>query len=652
MSPISNLCAAGVVFAAAALQVRGEAEVYPWGGLRGVRLEGERVALTTGIRAVHAGETIVGPAKLEKLAWPQLTRSGEQQIVTGSVLLDPNMPRQVGAGISAGPLPNTRVVYEDASDGTVKVEVAITPLTDSSAAGVYYYFHLPAAEFPGASVERTFAPAAAGKADSDPVTSLRISSPHRQLTLRFDRPRVVSTAAGNGGLDVTFPIAVAPLRASVASTLSFAIVATGDLDRTPVNLSLDFAHPGSPFAGVGGNFRIQNRVLDPPQVQYYLDHLRVAWGRVNVPLDLWQPREDVDPAAEAAAGRVNEQVRVACAMAQTLSQRKIPLVLTVWAAPLWALGPLENRPPGGGGGQARHVNPAKWNALCRSIASYLEHLKANYDTEPDLFSFNETDIGYDVLATPQEHAEMLKRVGGYFAQHGIRAKLILGDTGDPTGIGFIDAALADPEALHFVGAVSYHSWRGGTDDQYTRWGAAAKKLGVPLLIGEGGIDADAYRYPALLLEPWYALVEIGEYIDICRVSQPLSILQWQLTENYSCLRGGRDGQPLEPAQRFWDLKQLDLTPVGAQAIPVHGARPGFSACAYRGADGTLVMHIVNDGAARRAVLTGLPSNVTAFRAVVTDARRGLVPIQGVPVSAGKAQVEVDAMSYTTLLSVP
>ena len=65
-----------------------------------------------------------------------------------------------------------------------------------------------------------------------------------------------------------------------------------------------------------------------------------------------------------------------------------------------------------------------------------------------------------------------------------------------------------------MGAVSYHSWRGWTDDMLRSWHEAARGVNVPLLISEGSTDAAAWRYPQIFEEPSFALHEIILYLRI------------------------------------------------------------------------------------------------------------------------------------------
>jgi hypothetical protein len=288
-----------------------------------------------------------------------------------------------------------------------------------------------------------------------------------------------------------------------------------------------------------------------------------------------------------------------------------------------------------------------------SIAGYLVYLKEKYGVEAAMFSFNESDLGINVRQTPREHAELIKTLGPYFASRGLATKLVLGDTSDANPIDFIKPAMRDPEVVKYIAAVDFHSWRGCTDEILAQWRDAARSLNVPLVVAEGSTDAAAYRYPQIFMEPQFALYEINLYTRILNIAQPKSILQWQLTADYSILAGGGifgDQGPLRPTQRYWNLKQLASTPPRSFSLPVKCNQPGI-ACAALGniAEGVYTLHIVNNGATRPATVTGLPADVKQLRMWVTDARRGMEEGGRVSVADGKAQFTLEATSFTTLI---
>jgi O-glycosyl hydrolase len=302
------------------------------------------------------------------------------------------------------------------------------------------------------------------------------------------------------------------------------------------------------------------------------------------------------------------------------------------------------------------LNPEKMDHIKKSIADYLVYLKEKYGVEAAMFTFNESDLGINVRQTGREHAEMIKTFGAYFASRGLATKLALGDTSDATPVDFIQPALHDPEAAKYIAAVDFHSWRGCTDEILAQWRDAARQLNVPLLVAEGSTDAAAYRYAQIFSEQSFALYEINLYMRILAIAQPQSILQWQLTSDYSILAGGGafgDNGPIRPTRRFWNLKQLASTPPRSFSLPVacNGAN---LTCAGFGniAEGIYTVHVVNNGAARQATLTGLPVGVKELRQWVTDSQRGMEEGARVPVADGKAELNLAATSYTTVIGVP
>jgi hypothetical protein len=268
------------------------------------------------------------------------------------------------------------------------------------------------------------------------------------------------------------------------------------------------------------------------------------------------------------------------------------------------------------------------------------------------FSFNESDLGIDVRQTPQEHVELIKGLGAYLRAQGLGTKLLLGDVSDATPTRFIEPALQDSSSWPYVAAVSYHSWRGWSDSLLTFWSDAAKRVGVPLLVGEGSVDAGAYRYPQIFQEEDFALPEIALYVRILALSEPKSILQWQLTSDYSLLTGGGlygDSTALRPTQRFWNLKQLASVPGGLSHLPITCGGTVHCAALGNEARGTYAVHVVNLGAARPAVVTGLPRGARSLRMWTTSAARNMVEGARVAVRGGVARFALPSASYVTLL---
>jgi O-glycosyl hydrolase len=402
----------------------------------------------------------------------------------------------------------------------------------------------------------------------------------------------------------------------------------------------------------------------------------VAFGRVALPWNVWQPEENSPPpmmasngaaqppagGAEAPAARGGRDGRggggggmnsivSAMEIAQKLAQHDIPMIISCWAAPSWAV--LGNDPRiqrNGGTERGQHLDPAKWDAICKSIGSYLVYLREHYGAEPKYFSFNESDLGIDVHQSPEEHDQAIKKLGAHFKSIGLKTRMLLGDTSDAVPASFIQPALNDAEAVPFMGAVSFHSWRGATDAQYQKWADAAVKLGLPLFDAEGGNDAQASGYPNVFREGWYALDEAAEYARIMRICHPESILEWQLTQDYSVLKSDANGA-LQPTQRFYNLKQFNLTPAGSAWIPAQSSSGLVlpAACMDR-ARKICTVHLVNNGASRAVTLAGLPAPVTQMSVYVTDEKRGMEKLEPISVENGLAQFTLQGQTLTTLIN--
>jgi len=488
-----------------------------------------------------------------------------------------------------------------------------------------------------------------------------------QIIVRDDRRK------GSYNLQVLLAVLAGKTTAGQTGKKSFSIKVTSEIDKNPVEITLDASHPGQMFDGFGGNFRLQNARTDPQVIDYSLDNIRIAWGRVELPWFLWHPDEATDPLAAARAGNMNPRVLQAMEMARRLAQKGVPVIVSAWHPPSWAVlgrvpsGPGPGPTPGGAAGappvpappqqegpRGNPLNPEKMARIKDSIAGYLLFLKEKYGVEAALFSFNESDLGIDIRQTPREHAELIKTFGAYFAAKGLATKLALGDTSDANPIDFIKPAMHDPEAVKYVGAVDFHSWRGCTDEILAQWRDAAREMNVPLVVAEGSTDAAAYRYPQIFNEQSFALYEINLYLRILSIAQHRSILQWQFTADYSVLAGGgifNDSGPLRPTRRFWNLKQLASTPPRSFWLPVACDKQPNLTCAAFGniAEGIYTVHIVNNGATRTATLTGLPPTVKQLRLWVTDAQRGMQESDRIPVTGGQAQFPLAATSYTTVI---
>src|ERR1019366_5681794 len=459
------------------------------------------------------------------------------------------------------------------------------------------------------------------------------------------------------------PRAHAPPRCRRSSPPSASSFAPRDLPccwrgapaRPPANLKVDTATKRYSFQGVGGNYCFN---IESPVAQYTLNNLKVAWGRTEMSLSYWEPDEHAAAPADIDYFKQREQayprLRLEMQMGKQLQDKGIPFVASVWAIPEWAYtdpGPAPRR------ANRRHIAPDKMEELVNSIVSYLRYARQQYGAEPDLFSFNEANIGVDVLLTPEEHRDMIKRLGAAFETAGLKTRLLLGDATGPRNTHEVALAAAeDPEAMKYVKAVGFHSWGGGTPEQYRAWGDLAEWLQLPLLVTELGVDAQAYQ-GGMYDSFHYGLSEVRMYQELLLYARPQATEQWEFTADYGMVHTERradGGVDLVPTSRFWLVKHFtDLTPHNSDALATASDNDKVLLTAFaQGPDGRRIyaLHVANMAAARQVAIEGMPD--AEFRAVRTSENENFQELPAVRPQGGVLRFEMPARSLLTLTTMP
>lgn len=629
--------------------VKSQPEVYPWSNIRGIRVDGELMELNSTLGYVGADWSAIRKTAKERARY-SYNRAGDTQLThveIGDFYFDQSV-EDLGAGMA-----NVRISH--------RIE------RDTALIGTFFMLELPASKYRDATVE-LIEPTPGKISGVIPVSSsevlrgsakgLKLKGVLRDLEITINEGTEIIVRKNPedpwSNIEVFFALMTGNLVQGSSTYKSFMINTRGIVDNNPIVLSMDRNTIGRPFKGFGGNFRLQNPDADPQVIDYCLENMDVRWGRVEMPWSFWHPEEKEDPIAKADQGELHPRVEAAMKMGQRLHELGMPVVLSAWFPPAWAVeGEISFRPqPGGLRGNP--LNKKKMNEIYKSIADYIQYAKDHFGYEFVLFSFNESDLGINVRFTAEEHAEFIKGFGAYLKSRGLNTKLLLGDTADANGWPFVEPAIQDKSTHPYIGAVSFHSWRGYTDENLEKWYEAAERLKLPLLVGEGSMDAGAWRYPDIFNESTYAMEEMNLYTRILKICQPESILQWQLTADYSPLIGGgvfgNNDIPLTPTQRFWNFKQIADMPADLFAMPVESDKGNVIAAGLGDNEkGIYVVHVVNNGASRETTLMGLPDDTEWMKIYVTNEDSKMSQRRMIRVREGVASFVAEANSFITLL---
>jgi hypothetical protein len=259
-----------------------QAELAPWGNLTGLRVQGQLLETNSSLRLVRPGGASEAATRHEAQR-PHYTRQGPAQLVTTRLdSLD------------------LRETVTDLGPGRASVAVQVTARAATPMLGAFMTLELPREEYGQAKVQFLDAQgkvltqqALSGAAGEGPTASrLRLVAATRQLDIVLATPGKVLLRPAEAGqpLLVYLPIQAGNLAKGQKAQQTFTITATGSVDRAPVQLALNTAQPDQPWAGFGGNFRLQNPKTDPQVIDYCLQNMRVAYGRVEMPWQLWRPR--------------------------------------------------------------------------------------------------------------------------------------------------------------------------------------------------------------------------------------------------------------------------------------------------------------------------------------------------------------------------
>jgi hypothetical protein len=447
---------------------------------------------------------------------------------------------------------------------------------------------------------------------------------------------------------------------------------SAESDHKPATLRLDANRPRYRLDGVGGNYCFGD---DGPAADYTLTNLNVGWARVEFTADQWWPTEDT--ARPSDNDKPSHKTHSDLMIAKRLSASGVPYVMSIWALPQWIYeGPQRPRDYNG-----RVVPRERWDKMADIITSYLIYAREKYGAEPRLFSFNEADLGVFVKFTPEEARDLIKMLGARFAKLGLATKLLLGDTAAPEKfVPYVQAALADEEAMKYVGAMAFHSWGGARPAEYAAIRGEAVKRKLPLLVTEVGTDSAAWRTP-WVFEDWrYAMGELRLYQELLLHACPQGTMQWEFNEDYSLVKvkRARDGQPqpakpeVVPSGRFWVMKHFcNLTPHPADALETASDTPSILFTAFRGVGeessgaengapqkassrkaasqkGLYVLHVANLGGPRKVTIQGLPPGVTTAQVVRSSQREAFKALEAVLVKDGAATLDLAGQCLTTL----
>lgn len=661
MSTCRLIASSCVVWSAAAV-VGAEARTDANGRIVALEIEGEPIDIRTNLRVPLAGWRSL--PSLDHATGVKRSEVGGRRTWRGRIEMGKGAWYRYEQTISPG-------------DGALRLSYRVTADADVKTEGVFFWLDLPVRVFGGGScelsrgqavIERATMPEEPARprhfarADADGIT-ITAGRGTPRLRLELDKVCHVTVQDNREWNTPTYSAFVrfpeSPLARGQSAALDVVLRLSGRADHSPATLTLDARAKRYRLDGFGGNYCFG---IESPVTRYTLDNLRVAWARTEMTLPEWEPRNDNDSPTRTDWGflegrdRPGTNLRREFLLAQDIQRRGIPYSITIWHLPEWL---YEKPRTDGKRPNRRRIHPGKWDELLECVGTYLVHARKQYGVEPDLFSFNEANIGVRVLLTPEEHRTAIKRIGAHLEGLGLKTRMLLADATGPRGTHtYAGPAAGDPEAMRYVGAVGFHSWGGATPEQYGAWGDLADRLELPLLVTELGVDAGAWRgrrYRSF----HYGLSEVRMYQELLLHARPRGTMQWEFTSDYGMVDTERDDagdEKLVPHVRFWFVKHFcDLTPPNGAALSTRSGHAAVLFTAFEGRAGqktVYTLHIANMAASRPVTIRGIPAGIKELRAVRTGRGEAFKELGPVAVHGGVVKTALAPQSLLTLTTMP
>ncbi len=498
------------------------------------------------------------------------------------------------------------------------------------------------------------------------VVTVTTTSGSTKLRFEFDRPVHVFFQDGRRwgmpAYQCLIRLHQGGLRAGETVSLKTRLAVKMVYEPGPAKIRLGGPVRHSEFSGFGANYVFQ---LDSPVTEHTMQNLRLNWGRTQLLLTRWEPRNDNKYPQKADMMYFSKRASPGSALDERFRfnrrlDRKVEnLISSVWYIPEW----LYASPVSGNRQKGGRVPESKWDELAESITSYLAYQKEHYGVEPDYFTFNEPDLGVYVKFTPEAYARFMEQLVRRFRQRGIQTKLLVPDAARASkkGLKMVESAI-DRGLKGDIGAVGFHLWH-YQPSMWPPWRELANELDKPLVIGEIGADPGAWKDNSFLSDN-YAVRELKLYQEMFTRLMPRAVLEWEATGDYNLLEireTGNGKNKLVSTMRYKVLKQYtDYTPVPAVQLSCRSSHEHVLATAFRqravqtSAEDkrpNYTIHIANLAEGRKCVISGLPPDIRQLYRVNNllssqDRRKRL------KVTDGKVAFKLPSFALTTLTTLP
>ncbi len=416
---------------------------------------------------------------------------------------------------------------------------------------------------------------------------------------------------------------------------------------TPIPVSIKLNDIRQTIRHVGsGNFIHRYSQLETatePVSKLNLEVLQPRFARVDISLDRWEPTNDnPDPMRMDAGAFIDDgDIRGTFELMKLLKERGVELTASIWEVPDW----LVEDPAVS---SARLIPRPMYPEAIESIAAWLLRARQEYGAEVDYVSFNEANLGVDILLTPQDVVALVKLAGPRFAELGLKTKWLLGDCSNiKSCLEYIRPIWAEKSIRPYLGFLAFHSWDGldVSDQRFEEIAAFAAQEGLEVRCTEAGWDPSLWQRPEQFPRWGTALRLAAVYSRALKLSRATAMYYWEMfAEDYPL----SDGKTPYPSLNL--LRQMnDSLPPGSQILGTSPDGANRFILAAKAPTG-IVIFLINTSLKDTVLLSGLPDGNYDF--LVYDDTTEHPTAQTISIRDGSLTFELPGFSMILLAEKP
>lgn len=361
-----------------------------------------------------------------------------------------------------------------------------------------------------------------------------------------------------------------------------------------------------------------DRATDPIS-ELNLQTFQPQYVRVAMDLFSWEPVNDNDDplVMEDSAFKDAGFNHPTFQFIQLMSSRKAEITASIWEVPDWMVEDPSAE-------SARIIPRSLYPEAVESIAAWLLYARDQYGVEVAYVSFNEANLGINVLLSPEDVIALLKIAGPRFAELGLKTKWLLGDCSNiGECLNYVRPIWSEESIRSYLGPLAFHSWDvlSLSDNAIAALGEFAFQNELEVRCTEGGWDPSLWQRPDEFSGWNHARRIAAAYSRVLKLSRAEVVYYWQMMgRDYSL----NDGSKPYPAMEI--LRQInERIPPGSQIIATSPNSTSFSSTAAITPSGIVVL-LVNESLPEKVSLSGLPDGSYAL---VGNTRDGLNQSLGV-----------------------